>query len=83
MLQDARSKLEVVNDEVCALRALVADPSVPTGPVPESHPLPAPRSPPRHLLDSVHVNSEDEWSPVGRAGNWVRRNNSGVIWGYT
>ena len=28
MLQDVRSKLEVVNDEVCALRVLVADPSV-------------------------------------------------------
>ena len=35
MLQSVREQLEAVNDEVCALRALVADPSVPTGPVPE------------------------------------------------
>ena len=35
MLLEVRSKLEVVNDEVCALRALVADPSVPAGPTPE------------------------------------------------
>ena len=54
MLQSVREQLEAVNDEVCALRALVADPSVPTGPVPEPPPLPAPRTPPppsQDLLD--------------------------------
>ena len=45
MFQRVREQLEAVNDEVCALRALVADPSVPTGPVPEPPPLPA-----RHVL---------------------------------
>ena len=35
MLQGVREQLEAVNDEVCALRALVADPTVPTGPVHE------------------------------------------------
>ena len=50
-LQGVREQLEAVNDEVCALRALVADPSVPSGPPP----LPAPRTPPppqsQDLLD--------------------------------
>ena len=32
MLPDVRSKLDVVNDEVCALRGLVADASVPARP---------------------------------------------------
>ena len=32
MLQGVRKQLEAVNDEVCALRALVADPSVPHRP---------------------------------------------------
>ena len=39
MLQSVREQFEAVNDEVCALRALVADPSVPTGPTPEPPPL--------------------------------------------
>ena len=45
-----------MNDEVCVLRALVADPTVPTGPAPESPPLTTPRTtlPP----DIVHTNSE-------------------------
>ena len=86
ILHDVRSELEVVNYEVCALRALVADPSVPTGPVPEPPPFPAPRTPPLDLLDIVHVNSdvaedqnmetgesEDEWKPVRRASNGDRR----------
>ena len=59
MLQSVREQLEAVNDEVCALRALVADPSVPTGPVPEPPPLPAPRTPPpppsQDLLDIAHA----------------------------
>ena len=100
MLQDVRSKLELVKDEVCALRALVAVPSVPTSPAPDPPPLPAPRTapPPVDLLYIVHVNSEaaddqnmetcgeseDEWRPVRRpTGNWDRRNESGVIKGYT
>ena len=39
-LQDVRLKHEVVNDEVCAWRALVADLAVPTSPTS----LPAPRT---------------------------------------
>ena len=58
MLQDVREQLEALIDEVCALRALVADPSFPSGPPPEPAPLPAPRtlSPPQSqdLLDIVH-----------------------------
>ena len=42
VLQAVREQLEAVNDEVCALRALVADPSSPPGP-PLEAPLPAPR----------------------------------------
>ena len=70
MLQSVREQLEAVNDEVCALRALVADPSVPTGPAPELPPLPPPRTPPppqtQDLLDIVPTpdqemeTSEDE-----------------------
>ena len=58
MLQGVREQLEAVNDEVCGLRALVADPSSPTGHPPEPPPLPAPRTPPpsqsQDLLDIVH-----------------------------
>ena len=81
--QGVREQLEAVNDEVCALRALVADPSVPTGPVPEPPPLPPPRTPPppqtQDLLDVVHPpdqemenceNEDDlEWKPVRRLGS--------------
>ena len=38
MLQGVREQVEAVNDEVCALRALVADPTVPTGPALELPP---------------------------------------------
>ena len=55
MLQSVREQLEAVNDEVCALRALVADPSVPTGPVPEPPPLPAPRTPPPPSQDLFDI----------------------------
>ena len=55
MLQSVREQLEPVNDEVCALRALVADPSVPTGPVPEPPPLPAPRTPPPPSQDLLDI----------------------------
>ena len=92
-----REQLEAVHDEVCALRALVADPSVPTGPVPEPPPLPPPRTPPppqtQDLLDIVHppdqemesFENEDEleWKPVRRLAHWDRRNKMGVIKGYT
>ena len=58
LLQGVREQLKAVNDEVCASRALVADPSSPTGQPPEPPPLPAPRSPPspqsQDLLDIVH-----------------------------
>ena len=52
MLRGVREQIEAVNDEVCALRALVA-----TGPAPELPPLPPPRTPPplqtQDLLDIV------------------------------
>ena len=96
MLQGAREQLEAVNDEVCALRALVADPSVPSGPVPEPPPLPAPRTPPppqsQDLLDIAQPldqemesckNEEDlEWQPVRRFTHLDRRNKLGVIKGF-
>ena len=86
MLQSVREQLEAVNDEVCALRALVADPSVPTGPVPEPPPLPAPRTPPppsQDLLDIATPLDQDmedcendeelEWPPVRRFSHLERR----------
>ena len=85
-----------MNDEVCALRALVADPSVPTGPVPEPPPLPAPRTPPppsEDLLDIAQPldqemedceNEEElEWPPVRRFSHLERRNKIRVIKGFT
>ena len=96
MLQSVREQLEAVNDEVCALRALVADPSVPTGPAPEPPPLPAPRTPPpssQDLLDIATPLDEDmddceneddlEWPPVRRFSRVERRNKIGVIKGFT
>ena len=97
MLQGAREQLEAVNDEVCALRALVAGPSVPSGPVPDPPPLPAPRTPPppqsQDLLDIAQSldqemesceNEEDlEWQPVRRFTHLDRRNKLGVIKGFT
>ena len=79
MLQGVRGQLEAVNDEVCVMRALVADPSLPTGPAPEP-PLPPPRTPPppqtQDFLDIVHppdremesCENEDEleWKTVRR-----------------
>ena len=46
MLQEVCTRLLVVRDEVSALRALVADPTEPTGPVPDPPSLPPPRTPP-------------------------------------
>ena len=97
MLQSVREQLEAVNDEVCALRALVADPSVPTGPVPEPPPLPAPRTPPpprsQDLLDIAQPLDQEmgdcenekelEWPPVRRFSHSDRRNKLGVIKGFT
>ena len=97
MLQDVRSKLEVVNDEICALWAPVADPSVPTGPLPERPPLPAPRTPPPDLLDIFHATpvaedqvmasgeteDEFEWKPVRRLASWNRRNTGGDFKGFS
>ena len=97
MLQSVREQLEAVNDEVCALRALVADPSVPTGPTPEPPPLPAPRTPPpppsQDLLDIAQPvdhemgicddEEELEWPPVRRFSHSDRRNKLGVIKGFT
>ena len=96
MLQDVREQLEAVNDEVCALRALVADPSAPSGPVPEPPPLPAPRTPPpphsQDLLDIAQpldqemesCDNEDELEsqPVRRFAHLDRRNKLGVIKGF-
>ena len=84
-----REQLDAVNDEVCALRALVADPSVPSGPVLEPPPLPAPRTPPPPSQDldiaqpldqemgSCENEEELEWQPVRRL------NKLGVIKGFT
>ena len=96
MLQGVREQLEAVNDEVCALRALVADPSVLTVPTPEPPPLPAPRIPPppsRDLLDIAQPLDQDmedceneeelEWPPVRRFSHLDRRNKIGVIKGFT
>ena len=97
MLQSVREQLEAVNDEVCALQALVADPSVPTGPVPEPQPLPASRTPPpppsQDLLDiaqpldqemgSCENEEELEWQSVRRFTHLNRRNKLGVIKGFT
>ena len=97
MLQGVREQLEAVNDEVCALRALVADSTVPTGPAPELPPLPPPRTPPppqtQELLDIVPTPDHDmesgeheddlEWKPVRRLAHWDRRNKIGVIKGFT
>ena len=97
MLQSVREQVEAVNDEVCALRALVADPSVPTGPTPEPPPLPAPRTPPpppsQDLLDIAQPvdremgicddEEELEWPPVRRFSHSDRRNKLGVIKGFT
>ena len=91
MLQGLREQLEEVNDEVCALRALVADPSSPSEQPPEPPPLPAPRTPPppqtQDLLDFVHPPDHDmesaenendlEWKPVRRLAHWDRRNKMG------
>ena len=92
-----REQLEAVNGEVCAVRSLVADPSVPTGPVPEPPPLPAPRTPPpppsQDLLDIARPldqemgdceNEEElEWPPVRRFSHLDRRNKHGVLKGFT
>ena len=96
MLRSVREQLEAVNDEVCALRALVADPSVPTGPAPEPPPLPAPRTPPpssQDLLDIATPLDEDmegsekekalEWPTVRRFSRLERRDKIGVIKGFT
>ena len=97
MLQGVREQLEAVNDEVCALRTLVADPSVPTGPVPEPPPLSAPRTspppqtqdlldiaqPPDQEMENCENEDELEWKPVRRLPHWDRRNKQGVIKGYT
>ena len=97
VLQSVREQLEAVNDEVCALRALVADPSVPTGPVPEPPPLPAPRTPPpppsQDLLDMAQPldqemgnceNEEElEWPPVRRFLIQIGVTKLGVIKGFT
>ena len=93
MLGSVREQLEAVNDEVCALRALVADPSVPTGPIPEPPPLPAPRTPPpqdlhRHCyLDEDMEGCQDgeppEWPTVRRFPRLERRDKLGVIKGFT
>ena len=88
MLQGVREQLEAVNDEVCALRALVADPSLPTCHAPEPPSLPPTRTHPppqtQDLLDIVHppdqeMENEDEleWKPVRRLAHWDRRNNVG------
>ena len=67
MLQGVREQVEAVNDEVCALRALVADPTSPSGQPPEPPPLPAPRTPPppqsQDLLDIVLTHDWD-WKTV-------------------
>ena len=55
--RNVREQLKAANDEVGALRALAADPSCPSGPLPEPPPIPAPRIPPpqtQSLLDIVH-----------------------------
>ena len=96
MLQSVREQLEAVNDEVCALWALVADPSVPTGPVPEPPPLPAPRTrppPSQDLLvfatpldqdmDDCENEEELEWPQVRRFSHLERRNKIGVSKGFT
>ena len=97
MLQGVREQLEALNDEVCALQALVADPASPSGQPREPPPLSAPRTPPppqtQDLLDFVHppdqemesCENEDEleWKPVRRLAHWDRRNKMGVIKGYT
>ena len=95
MLQGVREQLEAVNDEVCALRTLVADPSVPSDPLPEPPPLPRvplllrKRRTFWTLLDLLikkwKVVNEDEleWQPVRRLAHWDRRNKLGVIKGYT
>ena len=59
MLQEVRTKLEAVNDEVCALRALASEPMEPSGPIPEPSPLPPPSTapPPVDLLGIVLVNA--------------------------
>ena len=90
------NSFEAVNDEVCALRALVADPSLPTGPTPDPPPLLAPRTPPppsQDLLDKVTPLDQDmedceneeelEWPPVRRSSHFERRNKIGVIKGFT
>ena len=88
MLQGLREQLEAVSDEVCALRTLVADPSVPMGTVPEQPPLPPPRAPPppqtQDLLDIVPTPDQEletfededelEWKPVRRLARLDRRN---------
>ena len=92
-----REQLKAVNDEVCALRALVADPTSPSGQPPEPPPLPAAHTPPppqsQDLLDMVHPPDQDmenceneddlEWKAARRLAHWDRRNNMEVIKGYT
>ena len=82
MLQGVREQLEAVNDEVCALRALVADPSSPSGQPPETPPLPAPRTPPppqtQDLLDFVHPPDQGmENADNGRLAHWDRSHKIG------
>ena len=91
MLQGVLEQLEAVNDEVCALRALVADPTSPSGQPPEPPPLPAPRTPPPLDIvippdqDMENCENEDdlEWKPVRRLAHWDRRDKMEVIKGYT
>ena len=82
VLQAVREQLEAVNDEVCALRALVADPSSPPGP-PLEAPLPAPRVTQDQEMENCENEDDLEWKPVRRLAHWDRRNKMGVIKGYT
>ena len=47
MFQGVREQLEAVNDKVCALRSLIADPTSPSGQPPEPPPLPAVKTTPQ------------------------------------
>ena len=81
MLQSVREQLKAVNDEVCAFRALVADPSVPTGPTPEPPPLPAPQRVTaalhgHHIACGTHL-SQNSYSVHDACGVWNSENSRG------
>ena len=66
MLQEVRTKLEAVNDEVCALRPMLSEPMEPSGPTLEPPSLPPPSTaPPPVDLQGMLPGTEDQTMETG------------------